>query len=192
MSRVREYQTIGAEQRALSETLSSYYREAAGPMFQKLLKGETFGGVAEQWKKDFATPVMEMWQETIQPMVEEGYNLPGSFYSRSKGEGVQREREQFYSQQVSPTLFSALENYRARMPQWASLMAQVIGTGGQLATAPTKGVVTLPRGLADYERWGGWIKNVGGMVDVIQGVYSGGATSMGGGGTGSGASSTYA
>lgn len=189
MGRVRQYPLIGEEQRELSTTLAGLYGEATPQMFKKLLKGETFEGVAEQWKTDFATPVMQMWQETIQPAILEGYNLPGSFYSRSKSEGVQKEREQFYSQQVTPTLFGALEAYRARMPQWASLLAQTIGTGSQFATAPTMSAVTLPRGPTDYERWGGWIKNVGGMIDVIQGVYSGGATNFGRS-SGSGASST--
>lgn len=61
------------------------------------------------WQETYATPLMQTWEETIMPMVESQYNIPGGFYSTRKGLGVSRAASEFYGGQVAPTLYGSLQ-----------------------------------------------------------------------------------
>ncbi len=61
------------------------------------------------WQQTYATPMMQTWEQTVMPMVESQYNIPGGFYSTRKGLGVGRAASEFYGGQVAPTLFGALQ-----------------------------------------------------------------------------------
>ncbi len=63
----------------------------------------------KQWQETYATPVMRTWEDTVMPMIKEGFNIPGVYYSRGRGKGVSEEASRFYGGYVAPTLFSTLQ-----------------------------------------------------------------------------------
>ncbi len=99
-----ESQFGGAEsQQAISDLIS------ARPGF-------TFdpGATASRWEETYSTPVMNAWRDTVAPILENQYNIPGGFYSTRKGTGVSRAANEFYGGQVAPTLFTALQQGEQR------------------------------------------------------------------------------
>ena len=62
-----------------------------------------------EWQEIYATPVMQMYQEVVLPMVSESFNIPGVAYSRTRAEGEKKSISDFYSQNVQPKLFEALQ-----------------------------------------------------------------------------------
>jgi hypothetical protein len=67
-------------------------------------------GVTNRWRQTYAIPVMETWKNTVMPLVNESFNIPGVAYAASRGRGVQDQANAFYSQNVMPSLFSAQES----------------------------------------------------------------------------------
>ncbi len=99
-----ESQFGGAEsQQAISDLIS------ARPGF-------TFdpGATVSKWEETYSTPVMNAWRNTVAPILENQYNIPGGFYSTRKGTGVSRAANEFYGGQVAPTLFTALQTGEQR------------------------------------------------------------------------------
>lgn len=131
---VRSAPTTQSWQNDLGKMLASTFGGIAG---QQMPLGESAAGITADWTNQFATPVMQMWQREIAPMINEGYNLPGAFYSTSRSKGLAREAGNFFSGNVMPTLFSALENMRSRGPQWAGIWSGLLGQGAGLSTANT-------------------------------------------------------
>lgn len=137
---------------------------ASGSMLGGFMGGESAGQITSDWTKNFATPVMQMWQREIAPMIKEGYNLPGSFYSASTSKGLGREASNFFSGNVMPTLFSSLESLRSRGPQWAGIYANLMGTGAGLATSST---------MQNFWQPGpNWQQNFANVGQGLQGVGS--------------------
>ncbi len=62
-----------------------------------------------EWKEIYATPVMQMYQNVVLPMVSESFNIPGVAYSRTRAEGEKKSISDFYAQNVQPELFGALQ-----------------------------------------------------------------------------------
>ena len=67
------------------------------------------GAATKRWKETYATPVMETWRETVLPMIEESYNIPGAAYGTPRAKGVLKATGEMYGQYVAPTLFEALQ-----------------------------------------------------------------------------------
>jgi hypothetical protein len=75
-------------------------------------------GVTKRWNENYAMPIMQTWRETVLPLVQEGYNaIPGMAYSAARGKGIENAANQFYSENVAPTLFAAQENEANRQFQ---------------------------------------------------------------------------
>lgn len=138
MGRLKTFSTIEAWQRDLGESLADILGEGAPEMLKRVFEREEKGDILADFKTYFATPMMQMWQETIAPTVREGFNLPGAFYSTERFEGVQKSGEQFLTQQVNPMLFSALESSQGRELQRQAIIANLMTGSQSLATAPTR------------------------------------------------------
>jgi len=133
----KQYPTIMGWQKDLGKALAGLLGETTPDMMSRVMERESLSSIASDWGKLYATPVMNEWQRTIAPTILEGYNLPGSFYSRSTYEGLGREAGDYLSGKVAPTLFAALEGARSRELSRQSLLANLLGVGAGFATTPT-------------------------------------------------------
>ena len=178
MGRLKIVPTIQDWQRDLGESLADIFGEAAPEMIKRVFEREDPGDILADFKTYFATPAMRMWEDVIAPVVSEGFNLPGAFYSRSRFEGVQRSGEEFLTQRVNPLLFSSLENMRGRDVQRQSIIANILQGSQSLATAPTQ------QGLMAGQTKSGIGGVIGAGAALGLGVLTGGAsgTLLGAGG----------
>lgn len=157
---VRSAPTTQSWQSDLGKMLASTFGGISG---QSMALGESAADITRDWTSNFATPVMQMWQREIAPMINEGYNLPGAFYSMSRSKGLSREAGNFFSGSVMPTLFTALENMRARGPQWASIWGDLLGTGAGLSTAQTMQSWYKPT-MSSTERFQSTMEGIGNVL----------------------------
>lgn len=68
------------------------------------------GKASETWNKTYAIPVMQTWRETVLPMISESYNaLPGMAYSAARGKGIEGAANQYYTENVAPSLYNWLQ-----------------------------------------------------------------------------------
>ena len=125
-------------QRELGKMLSGALAGEAGGMLSGIMEGESFDDISKAWSEGYAKPVMAAWQRDIAPIISEGFNLPGAFYSRDRSRGLQREAEEFFSGSVAPSLFSSMSQFQARKPQWAGIWSNVLANALGLSTAPTQ------------------------------------------------------
>ena len=124
-------------QRELSRDISAAIGGEAEGMVSAITAEEDLGDIVADFQKYFATPMMQMFQEEIVPIIKEGYNLPGAYYSTARSAGVARAGEEFMTERISPALFQTIEGYRQRQVQRAQIGAGVLGVGAGLATTPT-------------------------------------------------------
>ena len=61
------------------------------------------------WQEIYATPIMQMYQNVVLPMVSESFNVPGVAFSRTRAEGERKAISDFFTQNVQPKLFDALQ-----------------------------------------------------------------------------------
>lgn len=104
--------------------------------------------IMDRWKSLVADPMMNAWERTGASAAREGYNLPGAYYSASRGKGVQREANQFLSENVMPSLFASMENWAARLPSTAVNAAMLKGNVIGQAMNPALGVYGTSAGLS--------------------------------------------
>ncbi len=62
-----------------------------------------------EWQEIYATPIMQMYQSVVLPMVSESFNIPGVAFSRTRAEGERKAVSDFFAQNVQPKLFDALQ-----------------------------------------------------------------------------------
>jgi len=98
--------------------------------------------IMDRWKSLVAEPMMGLWDRMGESTAKERYNLPGAYYSASRGKGVMREGEQFLSESVMPSLFSSMENWSARLPGTATGAAMLRGNVLGQAVNPAIGLGT--------------------------------------------------
>jgi hypothetical protein len=166
------YSTIAKWQEELGKSLTGGGYANMLSMISEGFAGEdTFAAITKDWQENYALPVMQMWQETIAPTIKEGYNLPGAFYSTSKSLGLQRAGEEFFSGQVTPTLFSALESARDRDVQLKSIYASLFGSAAGLATAGTQQLE--PQGPSWAETFGQFGAGMSGIGSFLFGGKGG-------------------
>ena len=164
----KQYPTITGWQKDLGKALAGLLGETTPDMMSRVMERESLPSIASDWGKLYATPVMNEWQRTIAPTILEGYNLPGSFYSRSTYEGLGREAGNYLSGQVAPTLFAALEGARSRELSRQSLLANLLGVGSSFATTPT--MQTVKRTAQP-----GWLEQILGSGGAAEGMSSAGS-----------------
>lgn len=157
------FSTIAGWQTELGKRLAGEgYEGMLSTISEGFADEEMFANITKDWQEHFATPVMKMWQESVAPTIREGYNLPGAFYSASKSLGLQRAGEEFFSGQVTPTLFSALEGARERDVQLRSIYASLFGAGAGLATAGTQQLIPQgPTGMEGFASFGQGLSGIG-------------------------------
>jgi hypothetical protein len=97
----------------LSEQLNSYRSSINSALAGQIAGVPAYvfdpAGASRQWQEMYAAPVMETWKQTVLPALQESYNLPGVAYGTMRGRGVEQTANQFYGQQVAPTLFNWLQ-----------------------------------------------------------------------------------
>jgi len=135
--KIKQYPTIMGWQQDLGKLVAASLGQATPDIMNRAMERESLSSIASDWGNLYATPVMNEWQRTIAPTILEGYNLPGSFYSRSTFEGLGREAGDFLSGKVAPMLFAALEGARSRELNRQSILANLLGVGSNLATTGT-------------------------------------------------------
>lgn len=92
------------------------YADAAAATLKQDMEGKpayTYdeSTTAKRWQEGFAAPVMETWNRTLKPMIEQSFaGVPGGFYSADKGRSVRNQSQDFYSQYVMPTLYQSQES----------------------------------------------------------------------------------
>ena len=138
MASIPSRSTIQSWQDDLGKTVSGLLGDSAESLLGTLQQSESPQSITNEWQNLYATPAMQMWQNTIAPLIREGYNLPGSFYSRSTSQGLAKSATEFYNQNVTPTLFSALESFKNRQVQMDQIYANILGLSTGLATAKTE------------------------------------------------------
>lgn len=142
MGSTKLYPVTSTSQRELESSLSGAYGSILNRLKSGIFSQESPASIAREWGELYATPVMEQWYKNIAPIIEEGFNLPGSFYQSAKSKGIAQAASDYLSGSVTPTLFSALSEYWNRQPQWASIYANVLGQASGQATAQTLVPVT--------------------------------------------------
>lgn len=172
-AKLKTFQTTQPWQREFGETLSSILGEAAPEMIKRIFEreeGDYRGDILADFKEYFATPAMRMWEDVIAPVVKEGFNLPGAFYSRDRYRGVQRSGEEFLATKVNPLLFSSLETSRegmlSRNLQRQAIIANIMTGSQSLATSPTISGVMQP----GEEGFGG---GLGALAGIGLGYFGG-------------------
>ena len=156
--------TTAGWQQDLGQAIASVLSGGAGGLLRGITGiEESPESIVSDWSKYVATPAMQMWQKTIAPLIEEGYNLPGAFYSASKSRGLARNASDFFTQNVTPTLFSALENMKGREVNLASIYAGLLGTSAGLSTAQT----------LTYVNKGSWQQDFAAFGQGFNSLYSG-------------------
>lgn len=181
--KLKTFQTTQPWQRDLGESLADILGGAAPEMIKRIFEregGDYRGDILADFKKYFATPAMRMWQDVIAPVVSEGFNLPGAFYSKSRFQGLQRSGEEFLTQRVNPLLFSSLETSRegvlSRDLQRQAIIANILTGSQSLATAPTISGVMMPGVESDFSKIAGPV--AAGMAGYgLAGGFSGGGGS---------------
>jgi hypothetical protein len=146
MGRLKIVPTIEPWQRELGESLSDILGDAAPEMIKRIFEREDRGDILADFKTYFATPMMQMWKSDIAPIVTEGFNLPGAFYSKSRFEGLIKSGEEFLSERINPLLFSSLDTSRQRDLQRQAIIANIMTGTQSFATAPTQTGVMAPSG----------------------------------------------
>lgn len=150
-AKLKTFQTTQGWQREFGESLADILGEAAPEMIRRIFEREEDdfrGDILADFKEFFATPAMRMWEDVIAPVVTEGFNLPGAFYSRDRYRGVQRSGEEFLATRVNPLLFSSLETSREGMRnrelQRQAIIANIMTGSQSLATSPTISGAVVP------------------------------------------------
>lgn len=77
---------------------------------------ETFdpAAIAADFRKGFAEPLLNVFNDILLPQIEESFNLPGTFNTSTRATGVSRASSEFVNKNISPRLFDANEAGRAR------------------------------------------------------------------------------
>lgn len=182
MGRLRVFPTTEEWQQDLGRTLSDVLGEATPEMLRRIFEREDRGEILGDFEKYFATPAMQMWEGSIAPIVREGFNLPGAFYSKSRFEGVRRSGEEFLTQRVNPLMFASFQEAEQRNLVRQGMIANLLTGTQSLAVAPTRAAMFLPatdKGLASYA---GWQTAISGTAADTAAVGS--AAGAGGGGRG--------
>ena len=104
---------------AYADYTGGQYSDISNQAMQDLISGKPayeFDPVktTSRWKETYAEPVMQAWRDTVAPIVKEGYNAPGTLWSRTSGVGMENAANRFYGSQVAPSLFGSLEAGEAR------------------------------------------------------------------------------
>ena len=153
-------------QRDLGEQIASLLGGEAGGILSRVLEGESREGVVKDWTEMIATPAMAKFKEAMAPYFETAYNLPGSYYNRSGFEGMGRATQDFFSQNVLPTLWSSIESMKGRNLSRQGLWANLLGMGSGLSTAQTLQYAQKPT----------WQQEFATLMGGIQGGYETGSS----------------
>jgi hypothetical protein len=108
------------------------------------------GQVTKQWNETFAQPVMSAYRQYVSPLVEEKWNIPGLSGSAIAARGVTNAAQQYFGQQIQPTLYRDLQTAQQR-----AFQSQEAAAGRQLAGASALGQLPISAGqtqLSDQER----------------------------------------
>ena len=137
-------QTAGALGTNLSDVMKSLNNvNSVFGKSQAALMGELDPtNIMNRWKQMIADPMMSYWDRMGESTAKERYNLPGAYYSASRGKGVMREGEQFMMENMMPSLFSSMENWSARLPGTATAAAMLRGNVLGQAVQPAIGLGT--------------------------------------------------
>lgn len=191
---LKTFDTTQPWQREFGESLADLLGEAAPEMLRRVFEGEDRGDILKDFKTYFAAPSMRMWQDVIAPVVTEGFNLPGAFYSRSRFQGLQRSGEEFLTTRVNPLLFGALESSKQRELQRQAIIANIMTGSQSLATSPTIGAMMQPGSKSEFSQiaepiaagvagaylMGGFGGAGGGGYGISSAQYPGGSYGYGG------------
>jgi hypothetical protein len=97
-------------------TLMSNFGRDSGNINQALMRdvqgqpaySSDFGAFKGRFQEEFAAPVMEMWRQTVEPMVRGGYaGIRGGLYSAARGRGIENAANQYYAENVQPEFMGA-------------------------------------------------------------------------------------
>ena len=136
-TKLKTVSTISGEQQELLRNFSELLGDVLPQLVGGLLERESIEDIKKSFTEDFASPVMEMFKREVLPIVREGFNLPGAFFSSSRFQGEQRETENFLSGKVNPILAQFLESFRNRQLQQKGLFVNALGVASGTATAQT-------------------------------------------------------
>ena len=136
-TKLQTVSTISGDQRGLLNSFAELLGDALPQLVGGLLERESIEDIKRSFTEDFASPVMEMFKREVLPIVSEGFNLPGAFFSSSRFQGEQRATEEFLSGKVNPVLASFLESFRNRNLQQKGLFVNALGVASGAATAQT-------------------------------------------------------
>jgi hypothetical protein len=164
MMGIRRVSLVDEWQRQLSEELSGGIGEVSPDILAGVMGNEDLESIMGDFQKFIATPMMQMFQKEVVPTIREGYNLPGAFYSTAKSAGIARAGEEFISQRIAPMAFEAMEAFRGREVQRASIGAQVLGVGAGLSTAPTYQAFYKGKEKKSFGSLGGVLGALGGAA----------------------------
>lgn len=135
---IRSASTIQGFQQELGANLSGAIGGVSGDLLDVIFGDESIESITRDFTEQFATPVMQIWQREIAPLIREQFaGVPGAAFSLASGRGLQKSGEDFLATRIAPQLFSALESFRNRGVQRANISGSVLGIGAGLSTAPT-------------------------------------------------------
>jgi hypothetical protein len=168
---LRRASVIDSYQADLGREIAGAFSDATPELVSGITgTGETRADVIRDFQ-DYVSPVMDIFNKDIAPLVSEGFNLPGAFHSRARSEGLRRAGEDFLSTRVTPQLFTALENFRNREISRANVFASALGIGSSLSTTPTFQAFNM-----NTRDWQAKIRDiqqtVSGYVDTGQSLYN--------------------
>ncbi len=101
-------------QESFDEFTSNRFGDEINAATSDLISGEAAfefdpAKTTSEWQKIYATPIMQMYQDVVLPMVRESFNVPGVAFSRERAEGELKATSDFFTQNVQPKLFEALQ-----------------------------------------------------------------------------------
>jgi len=94
-------QNIGRDSSSINQALMLDVK--GQPAYQS-----NFGEFSNQFRNEFATPMMEMWKQTVEPLVRGGYaGVKGGLYSAARGRGIENSANQYYAENIQPQFMNA-------------------------------------------------------------------------------------
>ncbi len=95
------------------------------------------GQITKDWKANVAKPMMQAYEEYVQPLVKKSYNLPGMLHSSVTSRGMSEAAGQYFAQNVAPSLYGDLQTGQQRAFQSGEAAAgRQLGAAQMLGSAP--------------------------------------------------------
>lgn len=126
------------------------------------------GRTTSRFKDQFAIPLMEVFRESIAPLISESFaGIPGSFRSRDRGTAIGFGAEDFARRNINPVLFEAFQRDEERAFQSGeAAAARVPGAVDQLTRLAGIEFGTFA-GISEAQRQAGQIP-----VDIFREEYA--------------------